>query len=89
MLKPTKHKVERYEYEDFYVEIIDLGDMWEAWLRRKDYTISDMMFGWPKVQHPIYKPEGEYFTVEMFIDMVEENLPEYIECYNRDYQEEE
>lgn len=89
MLKKLKHKAKLYEYMDFIVEIIDLGDMWEAWLRRKNYTISDMMFGWPKVHYPIYKPEGEYFTDEMFIDMVEENLPDYIECYNRNYQEEE
>lgn len=88
MLKPTKHKVERYEYEDFYVEIADVGDYWEAWLCRKNYGIAEYMFGWLKQQHPYDVPDGEYYTKEMFLELVEGNLPDYIEQYNENHPKE-
>lgn len=82
MLKETSHKVKRYEYDDFYIEIADVGDYWEAWLCRKDMGTFEYMFGWLKVQHPHYKPEGEAFTYADFLEMVENCLPDYTEDYN-------
>lgn len=88
MLKPTKHKVERYEHEDFYVEIADVGDYWEAWLCRKDMGTFWYLFSLLKGMNPFSKPDGEPLTYEGFLEIVEENLPDYIEEYNEDHPKE-
>lgn len=88
MLKPTKHKVERYEYEDFYVEIADVGDYWEAWLCRKDMGTFWYLFSLLKGMKPFNNPDGEPLTYEGFLEIVEESLPDYIEEYNEDHPKE-
>ena len=89
MLKETSHKVKRYEYEDFYVEIADVGDYWEAWLCRKDCGTFEYMFCWMKWQRPYDKPEGEEFTFADLLEIVEDCLPDYIEEYNEGHPKED
>ena len=89
MLKETSHKVTRYEYEDFYVEIADVGDCWEAWLCRKDMGTFWYLFSLLKGMKPLNKPDGEPLTYDRFLEIVEENLPDYIEEYNEDHPKED
>ena len=84
MLKETSHKVKRYEYEDFYVEIADVGSYWEAWLCRKGYGVIDYLFSLPKVDN-FFDGTSKERTEEMFLERVEANLPECIEEYNEDH----
>lgn len=69
---------------DVWVDILDAGDIFEAWLYRKNMGIKEYMFGWPKVQHP--KSGGvEYYDLDAFIDLVCGNVEEYLEFYDEEY----
>lgn len=87
MLKHTKHKVERYEYEDFYVEIADVGDYWEAWLCRKDCGTFEYLFSQMKYASQ-YDPDDTDVTYEGFCKFVNAVLPGHIEAYNEDHPKE-
>lgn len=74
-MERTDTKIIRFKHGDFFVDIVELDDMYEAWLRHKNYGISDMMFGDPK----------EYGDLNWFLDLVEANLDEYEEGYMEEY----
>lgn len=70
---------ESAELEGFKVDIIDKGDMFDAWIYYKNYGIKSYMFGWPKEQH-----DGTW-TLEGFINLVEMNLYEDAIHYAEEY----
>ena len=72
----------RYEDEEFFIDIHEKPDMYEAWLTRKNYGVSSLMFGVPKVQ-PV---DNSVMTPEEFLDMVERNLEEYEAYYDEEYE---
>lgn len=48
-LKRSKDKVERYEYDGFYVDIVKKENgCTEAWICKKDYGVAELMFGLSK-----------------------------------------
>lgn len=67
----------------YYIDILDNGTDFEAWITREDYGVSSVMFGMPKQQ-------GEdILNFDDFRKLVEANLEEYVEGYEEDYPEEE
>lgn len=81
-MKKTNIQIVRFEDGPFWVDVIDSGDMWEAWLTHNRYGVSDYMFGWPKVQHPYYlNGEAEVWDFDRFCTLVEDNLEDYKETY--------
>lgn len=83
-MKRTNTNIVRFEDGDFWVDIVDDGDVWEAWLTRKNYAISELMFGWPKTQ-----PDGSTYDFDAFCELVEGNLEEYEADYMESRQEED
>lgn len=79
-MKETNIKIRRYEHGDFYIDIVDQGDIFEAWLQHKDYGIAEMMFG-------ICKCVDEYdkLSYEDFLDLVSDALEEYEETYYNEH----
>ena len=69
---------------DVWVDIMDSGDMWEAWLYRKNMGVKDYMFGWPKVQHAD-TDEETYYDLDDFIDLVCGNAREHLKFYDEQY----
>ena len=73
-------KITRYETECFWIDIIETEDMFEAWLTGKDYGVSNLMFGCPKEQS-----NGHNISADGFMELVENNLDDYIYSYYREY----
>jgi hypothetical protein len=66
---------------DIWVDIMDSGDMFEAWLYRKNMGVKDYMFGIQKVNCG-----GEaYYDLDDFIDIVCGNVAEHLEFYDEQY----
>lgn len=64
--------VEIYEYNTEYcIDIIEIGEIYESWLYRRDYGFKIFMFGLPTGQQ----------SKEEFMDIVIRNVPEYIPNY--------
>jgi len=82
-LTKSTEKVSRYEVDDFYVDIIDKDDSYEAWLVGKRYGISSMMFGTAKKNqfHGVEYTE----TKRNFLKTVESNLDFEIAAYFDEY----
>ena len=79
MLKDTTVKTTTYTAGAFCIDIVEKPDEFEAFLYHKGYGIKDLMFGSPKQQH-----DGEQ-TFEMFLELVEANLTDYINIYREEY----
>ena len=75
-MRKTNIKIVRFWDAPFYIDIVDAGDLWEAWLHHNRYGVQDYMFGWPKVQHP-KGGKAERCSFDRFCELVEANLPEY------------
>ena len=61
-----------YCFDSHYmVEIFKVDDTYEAWLYNREYGIKDLMFGMPVEQQ----------SFDEFLEIVEANVPEYIELY--------
>ena len=67
----TNTKITRYERGYFYIDIIETGDEYEAWLTQKEYGFSLLMFGCPKEQQ----------CYEDFCVMVDDNAGTYMRDY--------
>ncbi len=78
-MEKTDIKITRFEDADFWVDVIDAGDNWEAWITHKAYGISSLMFGYPKKQ-----PDCNV-DFDFFCEIVEVNLEEYEDNYYDDY----
>lgn len=75
-MKKLSQKHERYQHGKYYIDIFEEKTTYEAYLRHKDYGVSDLMFGEPKTQT----------SYEEFLDLVKRNLPDYIETYKYNYE---
>lgn len=67
----------------FLIEVVDLGDTFEAWIRLHNYGIAELMFGMPKKQS-----NGHDVDYDRFMDMVEANFDDYAMPYIGAYGEE-
>ena len=72
-------KITRYlDYHDkmdswVWIDIIECGDYFEAWLTPHDYGVSELMFGCSKKQS-----NGHDVDYDGFVEMVEANLEDYV-----------
>ena len=71
-MKKTSAKVTRFESGKWWVDVIETRTMYEAWLTRKAYGCSTLMFGY-------FKKDMSYDT---FCEIVEANLDEYKRVYD-------
>lgn len=63
--------ITRLDYGLFYVDIVESEDEYEAWLLKKDYGVSSLMFGCPKHQ----ECDNSDWSFERFVyELVEPNL---------------
>lgn len=67
-----KVKITRYEDGDFIIDIEEHDDMYEAWLRHREYGVEYSMFG-------VYK--SFLSGIAEFTEMVERSLSLYEEDY--------
>ena len=86
-MKRTNAKITRFESGNWYIDIVETKDEFNAWLTRKGYGVSSHMFGSPKTQHPNDRP-ALTVSFDDFCDLVEGNLREYKALYNEDYADE-
>lgn len=76
----TDTQITRYETGCFFIDIVDDGKTFEAWLTEKGTGASTLMFGLPKEQ------PTERIDFDCFLEIVEGNLDEYrYEYYRREY----
>lgn len=78
-MKKTGAKITRYESGDYYVDVVELDNVYEAHITRKGYGVTDFMFGAPKEQQSLKK----------FVEIVEANLDEYKSLYDERHAEED
>lgn len=76
----TNIQITRFKDYNYWVDIIDTGENYEAWLSHKDMGIGELMFGVPKVQS-----DGRTISYDEFCDMVKINLPEHKKYYSQEY----
>lgn len=75
MKKMDNISITRFETECFYIDIIDKGDLFEAWLSGKGYGVSELMFGVFKEQPTV--------EIDSFLEMVDGSLDDYEYDYYR------
>ena len=75
-MRKTTIKSRIYEYGKYYVTVTETKTTFNAWLTLKNYGISSYMFGWLKNQ-----PTGETYTLPEFLELVENNIDDYIMSY--------
>ena len=79
-MEKTRTAITRYKICEWFVDIIEDPDTYEAWLTHKGNGISTLMFGAPK-KYP-GKIEGtDTQEFEDFCDLVEANCVEYMRDY--------
>ena len=83
MRKCSRTKITRFKDGEFYIDIVEKANEFEAWVSLNDYGISILMFGVPK-QQPMCKPE----TIETFRRMVEHHIDVYGYNYRNQIMEE-
>lgn len=82
--KVVGRKITTYNPEgDWYIDVIETDDMFEAWIYLGSYGIKSLMWGSPKQQ--------EYGTVTRkdFLDMVKANFISYANGYVEEFAPEE
>ena len=79
-MMPTDAKITQYEDGQFLIYIIELPTMFEAWIGHKALGVSEYVLGVPKVTHGL-----PYMTTELFLDMLNANLPRYKENFVEEY----
>lgn len=86
MLKQTDVKITQYMDEESgaLVNVIETEDEYEAWYQQEDHSDSVFMFG--VVKNPDRYPR---VTKDMFLESVQEELPEYLDMYDGDDEEED
>lgn len=82
--KVVGRKTTTYNPEgDWYIDVIETDDMFEAWIYLGSYGIKSLMWGSPKQQ--------EYGTVTRkdFLDMIKTNFISYANGYIEEFAPEE
>ena len=77
-MEKTNVKITRYKYGDFFVDIVDDGEVFEAFLLHKDYGVSSMMFG-------VQKKDIIDGSEERFVNLVEGQIVPYLADYMDEY----
>ncbi len=72
----TDVQIDRFEVDNYWIDIVDLGQEFEAWITCKESSISRFMFGMPKEQS-----NGEKTNYKDFYRIVETNMPDYVDDY--------
>lgn len=76
-MKEVKNDIiKKLSYKDYVVYIKEQNGELECYLQNERYAVVNFMFG-------IYKKEN---TIKDFIDMIENNIEDYIEIYKQDYE---
>ena len=78
-MEKTNIQITRFKDGNYWVDVIDTGENYEAWLARKNMGIAQLMFGVPKVQS-----DGRTISYDKFCDMVKINLPEHKKYYDQE-----
>ena len=68
--------------DNMKVDIVDNGLNYEAWVYHSDYGIKTHMFGIAKNSKT---PDGRKLCANDFIQIVLNNLDQYIETYKNEY----
>lgn len=77
--KTTTYNPER----DWYIDVIETDDMFEAWIYLGSYGVKSLMWGSPKQQ------EGGTVIRKYFLDMVKANFISYANGYVEEFAPEE
>lgn len=77
-MKDTNIKITRLEHNEYYIDIVEMEDEFEAWICEKGDGVSLFALGLPKYQ-PSFQESGETFA--SFYEFVEEKLEEFIDEY--------
>ena len=72
--KTTTYKTNYGDRHKYYVNIAESSYGFEVWLYRENYSVQSFMFGFPKPQ----------VSFEEVLEITENNLPEYIEDYEKE-----
>ena len=77
MMKKTDISITRFENSDFWIDVVDDGTVFRAYLMRKGYGVSSLMFGALKKD----------VTFTEFIDLVQCNLANenYVDTYIEEF----
>ena len=76
-MKKTTIKMTRYEHGEYYIDIIETAENYEAWIVGKNIGLESLMFGMPKEQQ----------TCKEFLEIVEANLEDEIIYYEGDLED--
>lgn len=63
--------ITRYASGEWYIDIVESRDTYEAWLQHRRFGVSELMFGMPKEQQ----------TRDEFMECVSAVLPDYKASY--------
>jgi len=75
MMKKTDISITRFENSDFWIDVVDDGTVFSAYLMRKGYCVSSLMFG----------AEKKNITFSSFLYLVQCNLDEYVDLYIEEF----
>lgn len=69
--------IKKFVYGDYVIYIKETSSTYESYLQNEAYGVIDLMFGGTKEQN----------TLEEFIDLVHNNIVDYIQCYQKEYED--
>lgn len=70
--------IKKFVYGDYLIYIKDCGSHYESYIQNKEYGILQLMWGIDIAKN---------IPLEEYIEMVNNNLMEYIESYKEDYED--
>ena len=70
--------IKKFEYGDYLIYIKDCGSHYESYIQHIEYGVMVLMWGIDKAKN---------MTLEEYIEIVSNNLEEYIESYKEDYED--
>lgn len=70
-MKMSNDKITRYNVGEFYLDVVEKENMWEAWLQHSSYRISAMVFRLPNKGQ---KQEG-------ILNLIHEGIQDYKRTY--------
>lgn len=80
--KEIKQTTRTFQHDgNYYIDIVEGPEMYEAWLYHKDYGVKMLMFGQTKAGRRSFDP------LQDFIDMTLAYPQEYIETYIDRYED--
>ena len=74
-MEKTNIKITRFADGDWFVDVVENEETYEAWLQHKDYGISSLMFGMMKKDK----------TFEEFCETAKMNLDNQKDFYQEEY----